>query len=100
MPPTAAQVYLAADLFTALPATSDDAASMRLRGAAAKVLYDALTSDAWTGKTDTCAEYGKPPSIIDPDSQEAVRRLTAVRMVLSLPIGGVEKLQRLDEALS
>lgn len=81
--PTAAQVYLAADLFTALPNDKEDGMSQQLRALCGKTLADGLKEEGWTGKTATCSEYGKPPTMADPEAQDAVLKLRALQLALA-----------------
>ena len=51
-----------------------------------------MVEPGWTGKSEKCSEYGKPPTALDPESQEAVVKLTRIRalIVAAFPTGVVD----------
>jgi hypothetical protein len=78
--PTTSQVYLAVDILaTVNPA---EPSYHPMRAAAQQVVVDALKEGGWTGKTAYCSEYGKPPTSVDPEAQEATRFMAGLTALM------------------
>jgi len=78
--PTTSQVYLAVDILSSINPAEPSYHAMR--AAAQKVVLDALTEGGWTGKSPNCSEYGKPPTSVDPEAQEATRFMTGLTALM------------------
>jgi hypothetical protein len=82
--PTAAQTCLAIDVLTSLrDVASDEVAS--IRKASVATIMDALSSPMWIGNHAGGDQYGKPPTVIDPGAQVAMRALSVIIATLSMP---------------
>ncbi len=80
--PTASQVYLALDLLSTLPEDLRNSSTFALRKQATEILAAALTTDGWTGATNACNDYGRPPVVTDPQAQKDALTVVAVRTAL------------------
>lgn len=79
MLPSSSQVYLAVDILSTEPSPRMEA----IHASARETLATALATPGWSGKTEACSEYGRPPTSFDPEAQESVRTIADLRRHMS-----------------